>query len=107
VKTLLGSPDIVLPKWKAVVLVQGCFWHRHSGCRYATMPKTRPDFWQTKFHANVERDLHTNRVLLDAGWRIATAWECSLRQDGAQRVADGIATWLVEGSPTISFPPLA
>src|SRR5690554_2960017 len=56
VKDLPGRPDIVLPKWKACVFVHGCFWHRHANCRYATTPKTRPEFWAEKFRENVARD---------------------------------------------------
>ena len=56
VKTLPGKPDIVLPKYRAVIFVHGCFWHRHKGCKYAYMPKSRVEFWQAKFAHNTERD---------------------------------------------------
>lgn len=75
-----GRPDLVLPKHCAVVFVHGCFWHRHNGCRYATTPATRPEFWQAKFETNVARDIAVRTTLLESGWRVATVWECALRK---------------------------
>ena len=79
-KDLPGRPDIVLPKHRTVVFVHGCFWHRHEDCRYTTTPKTRQEFWQTKFDANVERDRRNRTDLLQLGWRVIVIWECELRQ---------------------------
>ena len=79
VKKLDGSPDVVLSKWRTVVFVHGCFWHRHPACRYATTPRTRPDFWRAKFEANRARDHRNETALLEAGWRVAIVWECGLR----------------------------
>ena len=93
-KDLPGRPDVVLPKYRAAIFVHGCFWHRHSGCRYATNPATRPDFWESKFRANVERDERNHRALLDAGWRVAIVWECALRAVGAGKTSDQIADWI-------------
>ncbi|RTE93076.1 DNA mismatch endonuclease Vsr [Bradyrhizobium sp. LVM 105] len=73
---LLGTPDIVLRKHKTLVFVHGCFWHRHTGCRKATSPKTRVEFWQDKFLANVRRDRRVRRKLRADGWRVITVWEC-------------------------------
>ena len=78
---LPGSPDIVLPKYKAVIFVHGCFWHRHQSCRYASTPTTRPEFWAAKFKANADRDSRNARQLLDAGWRVFTIWECGIRHE--------------------------
>lgn len=78
---LPGSPDIVLPKYKAVIFVHGCFWHRHVGCRYASTPATRSEFWADKFKANTDRDRRNGRQLLDAGWRVFTIWECGIRHE--------------------------
>lgn len=75
-----GRPDLVLPKHRAVVFVHGCFWHRHEGCRYATVPATRPEFWRAKFDANSARDSAVRTRLLEDGWRVATVWECALRK---------------------------
>lgn len=78
-KDLPGSPDIILPKLNTAVFVHGCFWHRHPGCRYATTPKTRQDFWLPKFAANVERDSRKEAQLRELGWRVLTVWECETR----------------------------
>lgn len=78
-KDLPGRPDIVLPKWKACIFVHGCFWHRHTNCRYATTPKTRYEFWSKKFRENVARDQRNIDALQAAGWRCHVIWECELR----------------------------
>lgn len=75
-----GRPDLVLPKHRAAVFVHGCFWHRHEGCRYATVPATRPEFWRAKFDANAARDSSVRTRLLQDGWRVATVWECAFRK---------------------------
>ena len=81
-RKLPGTPDLVFPRFRATCFVHGCFWHRHAGCPYTTTPATRPEFWQTKFASNVERDRRNRRELLEAGWRVAIVWECAL---GKQR----------------------
>ena len=73
---LPGSPDIVLPCHRAVIFVHGCFWHRHAGCRGASNPKTRPEFWGAKFEANVRRDRNAVEALEGLGWRVLVLWEC-------------------------------
>ena len=73
---LPGTPDIVLPKYSTVVLVHGCFWHRHAACRKATTPKTRIPFWAAKFQANEIRDRKVRRRLGRLGWSVITVWEC-------------------------------
>lgn len=78
-KDLPGSPDIVLPKHKTVILVHGCFWHRHEGCRYAYTPKSREFFWVQKFADNVERDRSQERALRALGWQVAVVWECQTK----------------------------
>jgi len=94
-KNIPGRPDLVLPKYRAVVFVHGCFWHRHEGCRYATTPATRPEFWQAKFSSNVARDLAVRGSLLESGWRIATVWECALRKpEQVEAVAMLLSNWL-------------
>ena len=85
VKTLPGKPDIVLPKYHAVIFVHGCFWHRHPGCKYSYMPKTKVDFWQTKFDKNVQNDLLHEEELAAAGWKVFIIWECQLRGDQKER----------------------
>ena len=78
-KDLPGKPDIVLPRYRAVVLVHGCFWHRHPGCRFAYVPKSRKAFWQEKFADNVRRDRSVRKQLATLGWRVEVVWECELR----------------------------
>jgi DNA mismatch endonuclease, patch repair protein len=79
-KDLPGCPDIVLPKWRLAIFVHGCFWHQHSGCRYAVMPKSNHQFWSTKLGANVERDERILTALRGAGWRTLIVWECAFKQ---------------------------
>ena len=77
-KNLPGSPDIVLPKYKTVIFVHGCFWHRHENCKYASNPKTRKEFWESKFKANVKRDLEIQEKIKNIGWQSVVIWECEL-----------------------------
>jgi DNA mismatch endonuclease (patch repair protein) len=76
---LPGRPDVVLRRHRAVVVVHGCFWHRHLDCRYAYTPKSNLSFWSKKFSENVERDRRTTAALKTLGWRVITVWECELR----------------------------
>jgi DNA mismatch endonuclease (patch repair protein) len=75
-RDLPGKPDIVLPKHRTAVFVHGCFWHQHEGCRNATSPGTRAEFWQAKFAANVARDARNTAALEAAGWKVVVIWEC-------------------------------
>lgn len=95
-KRLPGSPDIVFPKFGAVVFVHGCFWHLH-GCRYSTKPGTRKKFWQDKFKANVKRDKRKSEELMADGWRVLVVWECALKsRDEAviEQVVSAVSEWL-------------
>ncbi|MFO1175546.1 MAG: DNA mismatch endonuclease Vsr [Paracoccaceae bacterium] len=97
-----GKPDLVLPKYRAVVFVHGCFWHRHADCRYTTTPATRTDFWEAKFAANMVRDRLVQSGLRTAGWRVATVWECALRRPGhVESAANHLSAWLSSGSAEI------
>jgi len=98
VRRLPGRPDVVLPKWGSVVLVHGCFWHRHVGCRYSYSPKTRADFWQKKFRENVFRDRRNIRGLVELGWRVYIVWECEISVDNLAALADDI----VNGSESVT-----
>ncbi len=80
VKDLPGHPDIVLPRHRAVVLVHGCFWHRHRGCKFAYTPKSRKRFWLAKFQANIRRDRSVLKELQRLGWRTLVVWECAVGQ---------------------------
>ena len=78
-KDLPGTPDLVFPKHRTCVFVHGCFWHRHPGCKKASTPKTRRDYWLPKFERNVERDREKEEALRRLGWRVVTIWECETR----------------------------
>ena len=93
-KDLPGNPDIVLPRYELVVLVHGCFWHRHPGCKYAYTPKSRLEFWTRKFEKNVKRDKQVRRELKELGWNIIVVWECETRD--LERLADRLAEVLAE-----------
>ena len=98
-RRLPGHPDLVFAKYKAIVLVNGCFWHDH-GCYLSSKPATRKKFWDDKFERNRQRDLRNINLYLDAGWRILIVWECALK--GKQKkepvdVIDLLARWLEDG----------
>lgn len=81
VAKLPGKPDIVLPKFKTVIFVNGCFWHMHEGCRYFVWPKNNSEYWEKKIKGNVERDNRNHTALERAGWRVLIVWECKLKKD--------------------------
>lgn len=78
-KDLPGKPDIVLPKYKTVIFINGCFWHGHQDCRYATIPETNREFWETKIFGNVERDKKVRDQLVSTGWKYIDIWQCQLK----------------------------
>ncbi|ADL34645.1 DNA mismatch endonuclease Vsr [Butyrivibrio proteoclasticus B316] len=82
-----GKPDIVLPKYHVAIFVHGCFWHRHEGCKDATTPKTRTEFWLEKFDKNVKNDQIKQEKLKEMGWKVIVIWECELKKD-FQRIMD-------------------
>lgn len=97
VKDLPGKPDIVIPKFRTVVFVHGCFWHRHKGCKNAVLPKTNPDFWEKKLKGNVKRDRKNLEALRNMGWRIVVVWECAMKGKNAgetEVILDRTAEWL-------------
>jgi DNA mismatch endonuclease (patch repair protein) len=75
-RSLPGRPDLVLPSFRTVIFVHGCFWHRHAGCRFATTPASNAEFWRRKFQTNIDRDAAKEASLSTAGWRVLTIWEC-------------------------------
>jgi DNA mismatch endonuclease (patch repair protein) len=93
VSYLPGCPDIVLPKYKSVIFVHGCFWHLHSRCKYAATPKSRPEFWQEKLTGNVERDRKNITLLKKSGWYPIVVWECQLKRN-ADAVLEKVSTRL-------------
>ena len=84
VAALPGKPDIVLPKYKTVIFVHGCFWHRHDGCKYATTPSSNSEYWQQKFRRNTENDFKHVQELNSLGWRVITIWECEIKKAFAE-----------------------
>lgn len=79
-KRLPGTPDIVLPKYRTVIFVNGCFWHGHTGCKYYVVPKTNTEFWLNKINSNIDRDVIKATQLKELGWRVITVWECELKK---------------------------
>lgn len=80
-KDLPGCPDIVFPKWKTAVFVNGCFWHGHRGCRRSRLPASNVDFWRAKLRANVARDRKNHAALRKMGWRVEVIWQCDMGDD--------------------------
>jgi len=91
---LPGKPDIVLPKFKTVIFVHGCFWHMHKDCKLARIPSTRKGFWTAKLQANAIRDISTHHKLLALGWRVLTIWECYLRSVSRDVLQADLTHWI-------------
>lgn len=96
VRTLPGTPDIVLPKYRTCIFVNGCFWHGHKGCSKFVMPKTRTEFWANKIARNQERDLVNIQRLESIGWSAITVWECELGKSGIENTMEKIESMLEE-----------
>lgn len=104
---LPGRPDIVLPRYKTVVFVHGCFWHHHSGCPHASTPSTNAEFWQKKFRYNIERDARNREALSALGWNIVIIWECEIKEILRTRIIPGLPARIVGGARTTAYPALA
>lgn len=96
-KELPGKPDLVLPKFGAVIFVHGCFWHGHENCRYFRIPKSRQEFWEGKICGNQQRDKQVIEELLCAGWRVLVVWECATRSIFVENLVGTVACWLHGG----------
>lgn len=98
VKTLPGCPDIVLPRYRSVIFIDGCFWHGHKHCRYATTPKSNVDFWKRKIETNKARDVLAEKALRELGWNVFRVWECELkkacREETLEKLRVGIVSCL-------------
>jgi len=102
-RRLPGQPDLVFQKYRAVVFVHGCYWHRHPECKDASTPKSNIDFWVDKFAENVERDRRIEEQLADAGWRVMVVWECELIKETIETIRK-VALWLARGNtPGVPF----
>ena len=90
VSSLPGKPDIVLPKYKTVIFVNGCFWHGHQGCKWFVPPKTNSEFWEAKFKYNIERDKRNYSKLEELGWHVLTVWECEIRHGNQEQTLNNL-----------------
>lgn len=91
-KRLPGTPDIVLPKYKTVIFVNGCFWHGHEGCRYFVIPKTNTEFWTNKIETNRKRDIRKINDLQTLGWKVIVVWECQLKKEKTDITLNNLKT---------------
>lgn len=87
-----GRPDIVLPKYKTAIFINGCFWHVHEGCRYSVWPENNREFWYKKLMGNAERDKRDYQALVDMGWNVIVIWECELKKDKREETLHGLKT---------------
>jgi DNA mismatch endonuclease (patch repair protein) len=108
-KALPGSPDIVLPKYRAAIFVHGCFWHFHAGCRFARWPSTRPEFWRKKLLATSSRDELVAVALAALGWRVLIVWECYLKQHAKhpEILRNSLSRWILgDSAHGVLSPPI-
>lgn len=96
VSTLPGCPDIVLPKYHTCIFVNGCFWHKHEGCRYFVWPKNNEEFWKEKITKNVERDARNEALLRQSGWKVMVVWECQLKPAFREKTLRNIKESLID-----------
>lgn len=106
-KRLPGSPDIVLPKYRSVIFVHGCFWHGHKGCKYYTVPKTNTDFWTAKITRNQQRDQEVWRQLEAKGWYVITVWECELKKPRFEDTVNSVAAEIIRNGNTYHYIQIA
>jgi DNA mismatch endonuclease (patch repair protein) len=100
-RNLPGSPDLYILKYNVVVFVNGCFWHQH-GCKFTTRPKSNPEFWNEKFENNVVRDIKTSWKLSLMGYRVATLWECSLKEN-LERTIERLVAFIKSDEETVEI----
>lgn len=102
-RDLPGVPDIVLPKYRIIIFVNGCFWHQHPGCKKATLPKQNREFWAAKLARNIRRDKEVELLLIESGWQVVTLWECEIQ---GHRFEDKLLSYLEPGVSTKKGPNL-
>ncbi len=95
VKNLPGKPDIVLPKYKTVIFVNGCFWHGHEGCKKAALPKTRTEWWTNKINTNIFNDVKALKELKDENWKAINIWTCELNKKSIENQLEGLVKELI------------
>ena len=96
-KDLPGKPDIVLPKYKTVIFINGCFWHGHEDCKYSKLPETNPEFWKNKILANINRDIANKSKLISLGWNVIEIWQCQLKPKEKEETLKTLLNQLVNG----------
>ena len=94
VRKLPGTPDVLLPKYRTVIFVNGCFWHGHEGCKYFVWPKNNAEFWRQKIETNISRDQRKEAQLRDMGWNVMIVWECELRPPKRQATLEWLESQL-------------
>lgn len=94
VRKLPGTPDLVLPKYRTVIFINGCFWHGHEGCKYFVWPKNNAEFWKQKIETNISRDQRKEAQLRDMGWNVLIVWECELRPPKRQATLERLESQL-------------
>ncbi len=94
-KRLPGSPDIVLPKYKTAIFVNGCFWHGHEGCKHFVWPKSNEEFWKNKIETNIARDKKKTDELEALGWKVIVVWECELKTQNKKDTLQNIKTHII------------
>jgi DNA mismatch endonuclease (patch repair protein) len=98
VKDMPGKPDIVLPKYKTVIFIHGCFWHGHEGCKYYVVPKSRTEWWLHKIGTNTANDINAENLLTASGWNIITIWECELKGASVEKTLINLQNTLLKNS---------
>lgn len=93
-----GHPDIVLPKYKTVIFVNGCFWHMHEDCKYAVMPSSNTEYWEPKLKRNKKRDVEVKQKLTDMGWKVIIIWECQLKKSKREITLERLYSKIIDGS---------
>lgn len=91
-KDLPGNPDIILPKYKTVIFVHGCFWHQHKNCPKSARPTTKVEFWNNKLDKNIARDAVNIELLKKASWKVITVWECELKKNNIENLTERLAS---------------
>ena len=85
-----GHPDVVLPKYNTVIFIHGCFWHLHENCRYAVMPSSNVEYWESKLSGNRSRDKKNQDILISMGWKVIVVWECQLKRDKKKQTLENL-----------------
>ena len=106
---IYGHPDMFIARYKVAIFVHGCFWHRHEGCKFAYTPKSRVEFWNTKFMRNVTRDLEVRTVLMERGTRVLVVWECAINRatrhdDKKQKLLDEVIEFITSSEVYLEIP---